>query len=105
MVDPPLMKTEKQRRFWNRRVRNGLSEYNNLFLSSLLNSSNFLKRSFKSLFLNKYQLFSLLNISSGPFLQLLDITAKLLNPASINTNPGSSQRDVRIKQSALFKYL
>ena len=71
---------------------------------SFLNSSNFFKKSFKSLFLNKYPLFSLFNISWGPFLQLLDITVVLLNPASNKTKPGSSHREERTKQSALIRY-
>ena len=40
----------------------------------------------------------------GPLLQEFDITGKFAIPASINTNPGSSQREVQIKALAFKKY-
>ena len=66
-------------------------------------SSNFFNKFSKLLFSNKYPFF--LIISFGPFGQSLEIIGIFDNAASTITKPGSSQSDVNIKHSALFRYL
>ena len=73
--------------------------------ASILNSSNLFNRSDRLLFRNKKPFLPLDKISLGPLGQLLDLINVLLKAASSITNPGSSHKDDRIKQSEFNKYL
>ena len=63
------------------------------------------KRSDKLSFWNKNPFCPFDKISLGALGQLLDIIDVLLKAASRITNPGSSHKDVNIKQSEFNKYL